>query len=416
MPDRSILITDIGELVTMTELGPIRRPGLADLGLRHGAALWVQDGRVRAVGTGAELDNCVPTEVPRWSAQGRLVTPGLIDSHTHMAVAGERSEEWELRARGATYAQIAERGGGIRASMRATRACTLTDLVARTGRHLDWARRCGTTTVEVKSGYGLELETELHQLRAARTAAEIRGMTVVSTFLGAHAVPPESGGRDEYLGHVLGEILPRVKGEAHFADMFVEEGYFTPACARRYAEAARAEGLGLRLHVDQMRDGGGAALAVELGAAAADHLEFTGEAGIRALGTSSTTAGLLPASVLGLRSGQYPNGRALVDAGAVVVIATDFNPGSSPTPSLPLCMRLAVDFCGLTVAESWAAVTRNAAFSLGLPDRGALAPGAVADLVVWDLESHREVPYWMAAPCVHAVMQGGAWADLNPSV
>jgi imidazolonepropionase len=416
MPDRSILITEIGELVTMDEVGPLRRPGPADLGLRYGAAVWIQDGLVRAVGTCAELEKSVPTDIPRWSAAGRLVTPGLIDSHTHMAVAGERSEEWELRARGATYAQIAERGGGIRASMRATRACSFTDLVARTGRHLDWARTCGTTTIEVKSGYGLETEAELHQLRAARAAADARGMTLVSTFLGAHAVPPESGGRNEYLAHVLEEMLPRVKGEAHFADIFVEEGYFTPACARRYAAAAQAAGLGLRLHVDQMRDGGGASLAVELGAAAADHLEFTGEAGIRALGASPTTAGLLPASVLGLRSGQYPNGRALVDAGAVVVIATDFNPGSSPTPSLPLCMRLAVDFCGLTVTESWAAVTRNAAASLGLQDRGALAPGLVADLVVWDLESHREVPYWMAAPSVHAVLQGGAWADLNPSV
>ena len=415
MPDPAILITNIGELVTMLGLGPLRRPSLADLGLRHGAAVWVEAGRVRAVGTSVEMDREVPAAIPRWNAKGRLVTPGLIDSHTHMAVAGERSEDWELRARGATYAQMAERGGGIRASMRATRACVFSDLVARTGRHLDWARQCGTTTIEVKSGYGLELETELHQLRAARRAAEARGMTLVSTFLGAHTIPPESGGREEYLQHVLSEMLPRVHGEAQFADMFVEDGYFTPECARRYASAVHALGLNLRLHVDQMRDGGGAALAVELGAVAADHLEHTGEAGIQALGRSSTTAGLLPASVLGLRSPRYPDGRALVDAGAVVVIATDFNPGSSPTPSLPLCMRLAVDFCGLTVTESWAGVTRNAAASLDFADRGALVPGAIADLVVWDLESHREVPYWMAAPAVRAVMQGGAWADLAPS-
>lgn len=416
MPYRAILITDVGELVTMTTTGPLRHPAQSDLGLMHGAAVWVEEGRVRAVGLTKELESEVPAHVPRWSADGRLVTPGFIDSHTHMAVAGERSEEWELRARGATYAQIAERGGGIRASMRATRACDLQTLVQRTGRHLDWALRCGTTTVEVKSGYGLEIETELHQLRAAKQAAHARGMTLISTFLGPHAIPPESGGREEYLHQVLTEMLPRLRGEAQFADMFVEEGYFTPACARRYAQAVQAAGLGLRLHVDQMHDGGGAGLAVELGAAAADHLEHTSQAGIRALGSSSTTAGLLPASVLGLRSGDYPNGRALVDAGAVVVIATDFNPGSSPTPSLPLAMRLAVDFCGLSVAESWAGVTRNAAASLGLPDRGALVPGAAADLVVWDLESHREVPYWMAAPCVYAVLKGGAWARLNPSV
>jgi imidazolonepropionase len=336
---------------------------------------------------------------------GRCAIPGLVDCHTHACFAGDRVEEFSLRAGGATYEELHAAGGGILSTVRATRAADEAELKAAVGRHRDWMLRAGTTTFESKSGYGLDRETELASLRAI--AAE----GGVPTWLGAHAVPPEFGDADAYLDFILAEVLPEAARLAEAADVFVEEGAFEPAQALRYLEACRDSGLALRLHADQFTERGAVPLAIELGARSVDHLEATGPEGVRGLAASGVVAVLLPVSALFLDR-PMPSARALADAGAAIALATDFNPGSSFCESLPIVCSLACTQLHLSPEEALAACTVNAAHVLGRSDRiGRAVPGYDADLVLLDAPDWRHLAYHLGGDLVSTVIRHGevAW-------
>ena len=399
-------IVNIGQLVTMR--GPARpRRGveMSDIGILEDAVIQLEGELITFVGSRHDAPWIKANQTV--DAGGFLVTPGLVDAHTHAVFAGNRAEEFELRAQGATYQEIAANGGGILSSVAKTRLATNADLKQETKSHLRWMRSCGTTTTEIKSGYGLDLESERKMLEVAgEFDSEL--FSIVRTFLGAHSVPPEAQSKDEYLDLVINEMLPELKEEFEFVDMFVEENYFDQQDARRLATEAKRLGKELRLHVDQMRDSGGAALAAELGAITADHLEHTGEDGIRALAGSNTMPVLLPGSVYGIRSDRYPNAKLMMELGLPVVLASDFNPGSSPTPSLPFCMSLAMTKMGMSAAECLSACTINAAYSLNRGSKiGSIEPGKLGDLVVWNFRDYREIAYWIGGGLELTVMNKG---------
>ncbi len=404
---RKAIVRNIGQLVSMK--GPSRpRVGkeMSDIGLIHDAEIHVEGIHITYAGPRQDApDFQYDYEV---DAEGKLVTPGLVDAHTHAVFAGNRADEFESRALGATYQEIAARGGGILSTVAKTRSASENELYEQSKQHVEWMIRCGTTTAEIKSGYGLDLETELKMLRVAK-AFKAEGLGVVRTFLGAHSVPPEANSKAEYLDHVINDMLHVVAKECEFVDMFVEDKYFNHDDARRYAKAAQSFGLQVRLHVDQMRDSGGAILAAEIGAKTADHLEYTSEDGIRALANSQTMPVLLPGSVYGIRSDKYPNARLMIELGLPVLIATDFNPGSSPTPSLPFCMSLAMTKMGMSAAECLTVCTINAAYSLNRGGKiGSLEPGKQADFVIWTYKDYREIAYWTGfQPDLVVVKNGG---------
>jgi imidazolonepropionase len=319
--------------------------------------------------------------------------PGFVDAHTHPVFAGNRADEFEQRVAGSSYQEIAAAGGGIRSTVRRTRAATEDDLVETASRYGQWFLRNGTTTIEAKSGYGLSLADELKLLRVIARMGPVRA---VPTFLGAHEIPDEyQGRRAEYVELVIEEMLPAAARLARFCDVFCEPRVFPADDARRVLMAARRHGLGLRMHVDQLEDSGGAALAAELGAATADHLEHTNPAGIAALHAAGVQPVLLPGAVYALGSHRYPDTRAMIEAGLGIVLATDFNPGSSPTPSMRMILSLAATQMKMTPAESITAATINAAYSLGLGGEiGSLEVGKRADFVIHDCEDHRELPYF----------------------
>jgi imidazolonepropionase len=363
------------------------------------------------------------------------VTPGLIDAHTHLLFAGSREDEVAMRARGATYLEILAAGGGILSTVRATRAASEQALLAHGRRWLGQMLRTGTTTVEAKSGYGLEVVTELRLLAVAGRLAAEGPVDVVPTFLGAHAVPPEiraaypgdpAAATEAYVAAVIAEQLPAVaaQGIARSCDVFCEAGVFSADQARRILLAARALGLDIRLHADELAPSGGAELAAELGALSADHLGAPSAAGIAALarvaavgaaaGGSAAAAGgrpvvavLLPTVTWFLGLDAHEPARELIEAGVPVALATDFNPGTSPVTSLPLVMTVAVLALRLDAAEALVATTVNAAAALGLADRGALVAGLRADLVIWDVPTHAQIAYWAGADLVRAVVAGG---------
>jgi imidazolonepropionase len=333
--------------------------------------------------------------------RGRVAVPGLVDCHTHACFAGDRVSEFELRARGASYEELHAAGGGILATVRATRAAGEAALVVAVERHRGWMLAHGTTTFEAKSGYGLDRDTELAQLQAIGQA---RG---VPTFLGAHAVPPEFADGDEYLDFLLDDVVADAAKLAEAADVFVEQGAFSAGQARRYLAACGEAGLALRLHADQFTEAGAVQLAVELGARSVDHLEATSTDGVRALAESDVAAVLLPVAALTLDR-PMPPARALADAGAIVVLATDFNPGSAFCESLPVVMNLACTQLGLTPAEALAACTLNAAHVLGRADRvGRLEPGVDADIVLLDAADWRYLAYHLAGEHVALVVKEG---------
>jgi imidazolonepropionase len=341
-----------------------------------------------------------------------VVFPGFIDCHTHAVFGAPRLDDHERRALGVDYKAIAAAGGGILQSVRDVRARTEADLEALTGARLRTLMANGATTIEVKSGYGLELEAELKQLRVIKRLAAALPVTLVPTFLGAHEVPPEYRGMSEaYVRLVCEEMIPAVAREklAQCCDVFCEPGVFSVAESRQILAAAARHGLAVKLHADELDGSGGAELAAELGALSADHLAAISETGITALATSPTVAVLLPATMVFLgKRGQAP-ARRLIDAGAAVALATDYNPGTSPTMSMPLVMALGVSQLGLRHAEVVTAVTINAAAALGLAqDRGQIAPGCVADLTVAAVDDWREVAYWMGRGVVSAVWTAGS--------
>jgi len=400
-----LLVSDLAQLATPAERqAPLRGDALGQVDVLEDAFLLCEEGRIAAVGRMRELRH-VDGDVEEIDGRGLCAIPGLVDCHTHACFAGDRVEEFALRATGATYEELHAAGGGILSTVRATRAASEPELRQAVHRHRDWMLHAGTTTFEAKSGYGLDRETELAALHAI--AAE----DGVPTWLGAHAVPPEFGDADAYLDFAIAEVLPGAARIAESADVFVEQGAFDVGQARRYLEACRDAGLALRLHGDQFTEQGAVGLAIELEARSVDHLEVTGPTGIRALAQSDVSAVLLPASALCLGR-PMPPARALVDAGAVVALATDFNPGSAFCESLPLVCSLACTQLHLSPAEALAACTVNAAHVLGRADRiGRLGPGHDANLVLLDAPDWRHLAYHLGGDLVAAVVVRGklAW-------
>ena len=397
--NRLFAVMNCSQLVTLA--GPQRpRVGneLRELSIIEDGAFLVWDGRIEKVGKREEIMPLVKADCDVIDAGNRLVMPGFVDAHTHPVFAGNRANEFELRASGATYEQIALAGGGIRSTVRKTRAASEDELVAAGQRYAEWFLRCGTTTVEAKSGYGLTVEDELKMLRAIRRLGEETPLRYVPTFLGAHVVPEEfKGDSGGYVDLIVEEMLPRVAAEnlAEFCDVFCEAGAFTVEESRRILLAAKALGFKLRVHADQLSLSGGSALAAELGAVTADHLEQADESAIRNLQSAMVQPVLLPCSVLMIGSQKYANARAMIEAGLAVVIATDFNPGSSPVPSMLLALTLASTQMKMTPAEAITAATINAAYSLGRgKEIGSLEPGKRADFVIHDCDDYRELAYF----------------------
>ena len=397
-----LLVRDLAQLATPAgREAPLRGPALREIEPLEDAYVLCSGETIEAVGRMRELPS-LEGEVVELDGRGLCAIPGLVDCHTHAAFGGDRVEEFSLRAGGASYEELHARGGGILSTVTATRAAGEGGLRAAVERHRGWMRGHGTTTFESKSGYGLDRETELASLRAIRDAGG------VPTWLGAHAVPPEfEGDADGYLDFALGEVLPEAAELAEAADVFLERGAFDMAQARRFLEACRDTGLALRLHGDQFTEQGAIPLAIELGARSVDHLEATGDGGVRALASSDVVGVLLPASALFLGR-PMPPGRALVDAGAAVALATDFNPGSAFCESLPICCSLAATQLKLSPSEALAACTVNAAHVLGRADRlGRIAPGYRADLVLLDAPDWRYLAYHLGGDMVAQVVIAG---------
>jgi imidazolonepropionase len=404
-----LLIRDLAQVATADgRSAPLRGASLREVAVIENAYVLCEGGHIAAVGATADLP-ALPADVTEIDGRGLSAIPGLVDCHTHACFAGDRVGEFALRAAGATYEELHAAGGGILSTVRATRSAGEQGLAAALARHRQWMLASGTTAFEAKSGYGLDRETELAQLRVVRAAGG------VPTWLGAHALPPEFSerGADEYVDFLIQEVLPDASEVAEAADVFVERGAFDVPQARRYLTACLQAGLALRLHGDQFTELGAIDLAVELGARSVDHLEATGANGIATLASSDVVGVLLPASALFLGR-PMPPARALVDAGAAVALATDFNPGSAFCESLPLVCALACTQLGLSPEEALVASTVNAAHVLARADRkGRIAPGFDADIVLLEAEDWRYLAYHLAGPVVHTVVEGGriAWGS-----
>jgi imidazolonepropionase len=381
---------------------------MRELAIVEDGAMLIENGRIVRTGARPEIEPRIAADCTVLDARGRVVMPGFVDAHTHPVFAGHRADEFEKRTTGATYAEIAAAGGGIRSTVRKTRAASEDDLAGAVQRYVRWFLRGGTTTIEAKSGYGLTLDDEMKMLRAIQ---RIRPLRCVPTFLGAHEVPDEFRGRkSEYTRLVIQEMLPRVAAArlAEYCDVFCEPTVFSIEESRSVLRAARALGLGLRLHADQLSNSGAAALAAELHAATADHLEHTDALGMAALHAAGVQPVLLPGSVYALGLTRYPNARAMIEAGLAVVIATDFNPGSSPTPSMPMILSLACTQMKMSPAEAVTAATINAAYSLGRgTEIGSLEPGKCADFVIHNCADFREIAYFFGVEHASAVYIGG---------
>jgi imidazolonepropionase len=404
-----LLFVNAREVVTCAGEARSRRgPEMRDAAVRHGVGVLIEGAQVVAVDDEAALRHRAP-DATLVDCQDGLLTPGFVDSHTHAIFGRARYEEQELRATGVPYMEIARRGGGIHASVRDLRERGEDELFALAEPRLRALAAHGVTTVEVKSGYGLTLDDELKSLRVIRRLAEALPMRIRATWLGAHEIPLEfrdrANGRREYLDLLVHDMLPAIARErlASFADVFCEPGVFTVPESREILSAARASGLQLKLHADELTSGGGAELAGELGALSADHLAAVSEAGIAALAHAGTVATLLPGTMLFLGKRDHAPARQLIDAGVAVALATDFNPGTSPTTNFPLVLTLGVSQLRMSTAEAIVAGTVNGAGALGLADRvGQLTPGFSADLALWELHDARELPYWYGAGRVRA--------------
>jgi len=396
-----LLVRDLTQAVTpASESAPLRGADLGRVAVVEDAYVLCEAGRIADVGRMADL-GALDGDFAELDGRGLCALPGLVDCHTHACFAGDRAGEFELRARGASYEELHAAGGGILSTVEATRAAGEDRLREAVRRHSAWMLHAGTTTFEAKSGYGLERETELASLRAIKAEGGI------PTWLGAHAVPSEYEDADAYLDFALAEVLPEAATIAEAADVFLERGAFDRDESRRYLEACRDAGLALRLHGDQFTEQGAIPLAVELGARSVDHLEATGGDGVRALARSDVVGVLLPVAALVLGR-PMPPARSLVDAGAAIALATDFNPGSAFCESLPIVTSLACAQLGLSPGEALGAVTANAAHVLGRADRiGRLAPGYDADLVLLDAPDWRHLAYHLGGEVVSAVVRGG---------
>lgn len=417
--NRSLAVLNCSQLVTLA--GPQRpRVGaeLRELAIIENGAMFVREGRIEQIGKREEIERLISADCEVVDAGKQIVLPGFVDAHTHPVFAGNRAEEFEMRASGATYEQIALAGGGIRSTVRKTRQASEDELVVAGKQYAQWFLRCGTTTVEAKSGYGLTVEDELKMLRAIRRLNDETPLSYVPTFLGAHVVPDEfKDNRSAYVDLLIEKMLPRVAAEklAEFCDVFCEAGALSVEESRRILTAAKRLGLKLRVHADQLSLSGGSALAAELGAMTADHLEQADAAAIANLKSSisnlkseSVQPVLLPCSVLMIGSERYANARAMIEAGLAVVVATDFNPGSSPVASMLLALTLASTQMKMTPAEAITAATINPAYSLGRGNEiGSLEPGKRADFVIHDCGDYRELAYFAGLEHPTAVFVNG---------
>ncbi len=418
MEEADLLLHSAAQLCTVPPHagGPQRGARLGDLGLIEDGALAIKDGRILAVGKTAEL-RATFRAAREMDVSGKVLCPGFVDPHTHLIWMGDRAAEFERRIAGATYMEIMAAGGGIMSTVRATRAAPVEALVAAARPRLNRMLAHGATTVEVKTGYGLETEAELRQLEAIVALDRSHPATLAPTFLGAHAVPAEYQGRtDAYVDLIIQEMLPAVAEKARalglprlpFCDVFCEEGVFDLAQSRRILEAARALGFPLKIHVDEFKPLGGTALAVELGAISADHLVATSPAEIALLGTAETVAVSLPCTPFGLGHHEYTPARALLEAGAALALATDCNPGTAWNESMPFVIALACRYLQLTPAQALVAATLNAAFAVGMGDRvGSLTPGKVADVLVLDAPDYRYLGYRFGTNPVAQVIKAG---------
>jgi imidazolonepropionase len=407
-----VAVLNAEQLLTLAgPKGPRIRGQMSELRIIPKGAMLIEDGRVVATGPSSEIANAAPADAEIIDATGRVVLPGFVDAHAHPVFAGNRVDEFEMRARGATYEQIAQSGGGIRSTVRKTRAASEEGLLEQAKKHASWFLRGGTTTVEAKSGYGLTVDDELKMLRVIRRLNAQTPIEFVPTFLGAHAVPDEFRDMPEqYVALVIHKMLPRVAEEqlAESCDIFCERGYFDIGDAEKILSAAREYGFRLRMHVDQLTNSGGAFLASRLRAATADHLEQASGAEIAALAEAGVQPVLLPGSVYSLGKTRYPPARDMIEAGLAVVLATDFNPGSSPTSSMPMVLSLAATQMKMTPAEAVTAATINAAHSLNRGDQiGSLEPGKRANFVLYDCLDYREIAYYFGVSLIDSVYVSG---------
>ncbi|HEV2490917.1 MAG TPA: imidazolonepropionase [Candidatus Acidoferrales bacterium] len=409
---RDLLLSGCSELVTLRGPAPRRGSALAELGIIRDGALLVRNGRIAAVGPRRRIEGLREARRARkLDVGGRVVLPGFVDSHTHLIFAGSRANEYEMRIAGASYEEIARAGGGIVSSVRNLRRASSAELKSRALANLADFAAHGTTTIEAKSGYGLDWASERKTLLLLGELSREQPVDIARTFLGAHVVPPEFRGRtDDYVEMVCRKWIPQVAAEnlAEFCDVFCDRGAFTLAQTRKILTAARACGLRLRIHAEQLARTGAARLAVELHAASADHLERVTHADIRALAKSDVTCTMLPGCCFHLGLAHYGPARRLIEAGAIVGLATDFNPGTSPTLSMPVILSLACTQMRMAPAEAIAVATINAAYSLGRHDRiGSLEVGKFADLAVFDLASYREIPYYFGVNYCWLTMKRG---------
>lgn len=426
MIEVDLLIVNAAEVVTCAGGGqPKRGAAMRDAGIIRNGAVAVRGGQIVAVGS-SDTIKAQYTATHVIDAAGKSVCPGFVDPHTHAVYAGDRVAEFELRIQGATYLEIMAAGGGIVSTMQATRSASLETLVAEARARLDTMMQLGTTTVEMKSGYGLDTETELKMLEAIAELARTHPADIVPTFLGAHAVPPEYKGRaDAYVELVVNEMIPaaaRWYAESHFAaaqtpfyvDVFCEQNTFDVAQSRRVLEAGQQYGMAVKAHVDEFNSLGGVSLALELGAASVDHLDVTGEAEIEALAASSTAAVIMPMVNFHLGSAHFADARRMIDAGAVVALATDINPGSAPCPSMPIVMATSCRYQRLLPAEAMNASTINAAYAIGMTERvGSIEAGKQADLLILKTPDYRHLAYQIGGNLVETVIKKGRMLSWN---
>lgn len=416
MRGSELLIIHASQLVTMSGPARPRTAGeMSEIGIIEDGGVLITDGIIQAAGQSDEVKQLATATARVVDAGQCVVSPGFVDPHTHPVFAGTREDEYEMRAQGATYQKIAAEGGGILSTVRRTRAASEEELFRTAGRWINQFLEHGTTTIEAKSGYGLSVEDEIKLLRVIQRLDRETPLDLVPTFLGAHEVPAEyrqagEKGRESYLRLIVDEMLPRVAtdGLARFCDVFCESHVFTVEESRMVLRRASELGLGIRIHADQLANSGGAELAAELHADSADHLDWIEPAAVDRLRAAGVIAVLLPGAVFNLGLSRYPPARMLIDSGVPVALATDFNPGSSPTPSMQMAMSIACCQMHMTPAEAFTASTVNAAYSLRLGDRiGSLETGKQADVVIFDCCDYRQVPYFFGVNHAKTIIKSG---------
>jgi imidazolonepropionase len=415
MSSKNLLFVNANQVVTCAGAARARKGAeMSDAGILRNTAVAVSEGRIAMIGAASDLQNAY-SDAEIVDCRGGVLTPGLVDSHTHAVFGKPRYEEHEQRAAGKGYMEIASAGGGIHASVRDFRARTEDNLYELAAARVRELASYGTTTLEIKSGYGLSVDDELKALRVIGRLAASQPLRIVATWLGAHEIPHEYRTSDErrrgYVELIIGEMLPKVaeQGTARFADVFCEPGVFTEDETRRILEASSKAGLGLKLHADELKPSGGAELAASLQAVSADHLAAISDRGIDALAKSSTVATLLPGTMLFLGKAKQAPARALIDAGAAVALASDFNPGTSPTVNFPLMLTLGISQLHMSMAEALVAATVNGAAAVSLAgETGQIAPGFAADLALFAVSDVRELPYWYGARLCVGSWRAGA--------